>query len=178
MATKGQIEFVEDMEAGVSALIAQDIPVKRINQVLEAAGYKTADFSPYVHRLSIGGEWELIERLAEAFLRVNLTSPSLTKALERSPKSQAVLKLSDLDSQPLELGHAIPPAEAEETPSEIKPPHSIAQSRNWPQTSRSKNPEEQASIVFAQVQAILGPENPAVQKKVVGAAMYWYGVGG
>jgi hypothetical protein len=103
MATPKQKEFVADIESGVSALIAEECPTKSISLVMDRAGYKLADFSPYVHRLSMSGDWELLERLSTAFLRVGLTPLCITRALEQSPKSKSVLKLSDVEPEPVEV---------------------------------------------------------------------------
>lgn len=167
MATPKQKEFVQDIESGVSALIMEDSKVKQIAQVLDRAGYKTADLAPYLHRLRMAEEWELIERLSMAFLRVGLTPMCITKALEASPKSKGVPRLADLGSEGFRLENELPLDELRENQTEEVLP------APW------KNPmRESATMALSRVQAILDPLNPAIQKKVIGAAMAWYEVGG
>jgi hypothetical protein len=172
MATKGQLEFIADIEAGVCALIAENSSVKQITQVLDKAGYKTADLAPYVQRLTMGEDWDCIERLAEAFLRVNLIPPCITKALERSTKSKAVLKLTDLDSEPLELDRAIPVEEPEE-----KEPEPVLRPFVSHHRYSKVRVDDAAARALSQNMAILDPLNPMEQKKVIGSLMVWYEVG-
>jgi hypothetical protein len=170
MATLKQREFVADIESGVSALISENCPTNSISLVLDRAGYKLADFSPYVHRLAMSGDWELLERLAAAFLRVGLTPLCLTRALEQSPKSKAVPKLSDLDSEPLKLESVIAVNDGEM----ISPEPQTEPLNHWsPPIQR-----QAASKAWIQLQEILDPLNPIIQKKIVTAAMGWYEVGG
>jgi len=169
MATPKQKEFVADIESGVAALILEECKVKQVTQVLDKAGYKTADLAPYLHRLRMGEEWELIERLSTAFLRVGLTPICVTKALENSPKSKAVPKLSDLGSGGFRLENVIAVNDGDTVTPE--PPRDI---QHWsPPIQR-----QAASKAWIQLQEILDPLNPIIQKKIVTAAMGWYEVGG
>lgn len=165
MGTAKQLEFVSDIETGVCALIAENIPVKQVNQVLDRAGYKTADLAPYVHRLTMNGDWELIERLSAAFLRVKLVPVCIMRALEQSPKSKAVLKLSDIDSEALKLDSSIPDTQPEEKPAKLPIESFLGRASSGPKA-------------LSQVMAILEPLNKQDQKKVIGTAMAWFEVGG
>lgn len=174
MGTAKQLEFVSDIEVGVSALIAEDVPVKQVNQVLDRAGYKTADLAPYVHRLTMNGDWELIDRLSTAFLRVQLVPVCIVRALQNSPKSKAVLKLSDIDSEALKLDSSIPDTKPEEKPAKLPLEAFLGRPSQQPRpVETSSGPK-----ALSQVMAILEPLNKQDQKKVIGTAMAWFEVGG
>lgn len=173
MATPKQKEFVADIESGVSALIMEECKVKQVYQVLDRAGYKTADLAPYLHRLRMGEEWEMIERLSAAFLRVGLSPVCIAKALEHSPKSKAVPKLADLDSEGFKLENELPMAEIGEAQSPVNPSPTFG---HW--TDKTVPAVKSATTAFSQVQSILDTLTPNLQKKVIGAAMAWYEVGG
>jgi hypothetical protein len=108
MSHQDQLDFVQDIESGIVTLIAQGTPVSQINQVTNASGRTLQEVSLFAERLLNHKQYDLLERLAEAFLKVGLAPKSITRALEAAPKSRAVPTLAKLGPAPLTLDRSIP----------------------------------------------------------------------
>lgn len=88
--TQKQLDFVQAIEDAVTDLVQCNVRVTKIYQVTDKAGREMYDLTNHVGRLMDAGHWDLITRLAEAFLKVGQAPNCLTKALEQSPDSKAV----------------------------------------------------------------------------------------
>lgn len=114
--TQHQLDFVRDIEDAVIDLIQRNVKVKHNYQVTDQAGREVHDLTNVVNRLLEGENWDLIARLAEAYLKVGLAPSCLVRALEASPQSKAIptakqlneLGGSYIDSQPLKLERSLP----------------------------------------------------------------------
>lgn len=170
--TESQLHFVSDIESGVRALIAQGAQVKKVSQVMEAAGRELQELSQFVGRFSEQGHWHLIERLAEAFLAVNLAPLSITRAMEIMPKRLSALEGSYIDSEPLDL-EAVPVVEPIESKAlEVQFQPEGLEPRYAPPVPE---PEELLCDVIKMISRL---PQPLQRKKVAGMAANWFGVGG
>lgn len=77
-----QLEFVRDIEDAVTDLVQRNVKVTKIYQVTEQAGREVHDLANYVNRFKITGQHDLLNRVAEAYLKVNLAPTCVVKALE------------------------------------------------------------------------------------------------
>jgi hypothetical protein len=169
MATQGQLDFVRDIEVGVKALLAHNHHVTKITQVTEAAGRELIDLSAYVNRFAQSGQWDLIQRLAEAFLKVDLAPSCIAKALDSAPQRQIVLEAENIDPEPLELERSLPsiPEQLEELDRifDVQVPAIV-------------NPEPfDPSEPLQKVIQVLLPLPKSIQHRVISTASVWFGVG-
>jgi len=116
--TQQHLEFVRDIEDAVTDLIQCNVKVTKIYQVTEKADRAIYDLTNYVNRFVEAGYWDLIARLAEAYLKVGQAPACLTKALEQSPQSRAIPTAKQLTEynppntapKPLVLERSLPSA--------------------------------------------------------------------
>ncbi len=169
MATQGQLDFVHDIEAGVAALLASNQYVTKITQVTEAAGRNLIEVSSYVGRLAQTKEWILLDRLAEAFLKVNLAPACITRALESAPQKQIDLITENIEPEPLELERSLPsiPQQLEELDRVFDV--QIA-------TEIKDSIYEPAEVLQKTIQ-LLAPYKKSTQHHVISTLGVWFGVG-
>lgn len=170
--TDSQLNFVSDIEAGIRALLAQCAQVNKVSQVMTAAGREPAELSQFVTRFFEQGHWHLIERLAEAFLAVNLAPLSITRAMEGMPKRILPLDGSYIEPEPMQLEKvsAFPVIESKALevhfqPDGLEPRYACP----------VPEPEELLSDVIKMINRL---PQPLQRKKVAGMAANWFGVGG
>lgn len=116
--TEQQLDFVRAIEDAVIDLIQRNVKVTKIYQVTEQAEREMYDLTNAVNRFIDGGNWDLIARLAEAYLKVGLAPTCLVKALESSPQSKAIptakqhdeSKRPNIEPKPLVLERSLPSA--------------------------------------------------------------------
>jgi len=106
--SKASLDFVQAIEDAVTDLTQLNVHVKTISQVHDAAQREVHDLGNSVRRFIDNGNWDLICRLAEAYLKVGLTPSCLTKALEAMPVGAGDVKRPQIDSKPLELQRVMP----------------------------------------------------------------------
>lgn len=94
--TQKQLDFVRDIEDAVIDLIQRNVKVTKKHHVTEQAGREIYDLTNQVKRFVEGGNWDLINRLAEAYLKVGLAPNCLVQALEKSPDSKAITTAKEL----------------------------------------------------------------------------------
>jgi hypothetical protein len=165
--SESQIAFVADIEAGVRALVAQEANVTKISQVAEAAGREPAELSQYVGRFAEQGHWHLVDRLAEAFLSVNLAPLSITRAMEIAPKKLKFLEGQNFDSGPSENLPMPSPV-----PTETIAPEPVNYVTAFEPPPK---PEEMLADVIRMINYL---PDPLARKKVAGMTANWFGVGG
>lgn len=170
--TESQLNFVSDIEAGVRALLAQGVKVSKMSQVTEAAGRELAEVSQFVGRFSELGHWELIERLSQAFLAVNLAPLSITRAMEGMPKTTLIDNGSNFDPEPLTLKSLVPFETIESKALEVEFQPNGLEPRYAPTVPE---PEELLCEVIKMISRL---PQPMQRKKVAGMAANWFGVGG
>jgi hypothetical protein len=170
--TDFQLNFVSDIEAGTRALIAQGAQVTKMSQVTDAAGRDLVEVSQFVGRFVDLGHWELIERLAKAFLSVNLTPLSIARALEAMAKHAAKDEAPEIDPEPLELEMHIPVEVIESKALEVKYGPEAMGPKYYPTTPE---PEE---LLYDVIKMISRLPQLMLRRKVAGMAANWFGVGG
>jgi hypothetical protein len=163
MATQTQLDFITDIETGVKALIAQGIHVKKITQVTEAAGRELIEVSQYVSSIARGKQFDLIARLAEAFLKVGLAPTCIARALESAPEKQIEIEVENSDPEPLQLEPYLP---------------SIATQLEELERVFDVQPAMDPSEPLSKVIQLLSPLPRSAQHKVISTASVWFGVGG
>jgi len=124
MGTKHQLGFVEDIEAGCKHLISENITtVTKINQVMEAAGRNLSEFTPMIWRLKASNQWDLLNRIADAFISVKMVPVCVTRALESRTKEIMAAQESGLDPEtPFNLEPELPPEPIKPTVKEQRTP--------------------------------------------------------
>jgi hypothetical protein len=170
--TDFQLNFVSDIEAGTRALIAQGTQVTKISQVTDAAGRDLVEVSQFAGRFVDLGHWALIERLAKAFLSVNLTPLSIARALEAMAKHAAKDEAPEIDSEPLELEVRIPVEAIESKALEVQYETEAMEPSYCPTIPE---PEELLCDVIKMISQL---PQPLQRRKVAGMAANWFGVGG
>lgn len=171
--TQNQLDFVRDIEDAVIDLIQRNVKVTKIYQVTEQAGRETHDLTNYVKRFQEVGHWDLIARLAEAYLKVGQAPNCLVTALEASPDSKAIptakqtddRKASNFDSQPLKLERSLP-----SVPS-IPKPHIV--NAEVLQAETGKDLVDDLAAVIRMIQRWDRPS----QMKLADQVYRWVGVG-
>lgn len=163
MATKSQLEFIQDIETGVKALLSQGIHVKKITQVTEAAGRELIEVSQFVSSLARGKHFEEIIRLAEAFLEVGLAPVCIARALEAAPEKQIEIEPANSEPEPLQLQPYLP---------------SIATQLEDLERVFDVQAPIDPSEPLSKVIQLLSPLSRSAQHKVISTASVWFGVGG
>lgn len=112
--TQHQLKFVQAIEDAVTDIVQRNISVNKIHQITDHAEYSMHDLTNHVNRLKGWEQWDLIERLAEAFLKVGMAPKPIVRALEArtnaimTPSGSIELKGPYIDSEPLELKRSLP----------------------------------------------------------------------
>lgn len=127
--TQHQLDFVRDIEDAVTDLTQCNVKVTKKYQVTEKAGREMYDLTNQVKRFIEGGHWDLINRLAEAYLKVGQAPSCIVKALESSPDSKAITTTKQLaeykapnrDSEPLKSERSIPREPSIPKPQTVNP---------------------------------------------------------
>jgi hypothetical protein len=162
--TENQLAYVSDIEAGIRAIKSQSVKVKKIAEVSAWSGHDPMALSQFVGRFAEQGHWHLIDRLAEAFLSVDIAPLCITRALEVAPKRIIEDNGPNFNSEPLELERELPMIPVQSETREMVLP-----------ASQSLPPE----VLLAEViQLINRLPQPLERKKVAGMTANWFGVGG
>jgi hypothetical protein len=158
LATKKQIEFVENIEAGAKYLVQEGRLPAKITAVMEAAGRTMSDFYPLVQRMTIKGDYQLLMRLKLAFESVGQAPKGIISALDQIESD--VLKQS--------IPKEDPPEELtiEEEPLQLK----LAPTMPEPQTD-----DTQRKLLA--ILQILEDSSQRQREKLITTASVYYGVG-
>jgi hypothetical protein len=161
--TESQLAYVADIESGIRAIKSQNVVVTKIAEVSAWSGHDPVELSQFVGRFAEQGHWHLVERLAEAFLSVNIAPLCITRAMENAPKRIFADNPPEIEPEPLDL-HRELPVVREETKA-LEPVFAI----------EGPEPEEMLADVIRMINRL---PQPMARKKVAGMAASWFGVGG
>ena len=167
--SRAQLEFVQDIETGLSALRQQNTRIMQLRQVVEAAGYDLPDFSNTVAALEGQSCWDLLLKLKDLLDSVQLRSPSLNRALEYLPQNHKRLPIDFSQPGSVEAGAAAFKLETEMPP--LKQPPRPQPVMAEPETG------EKADKVREQIIGMLNPLSKFQQHRIIGTVAHWFGVG-
>jgi hypothetical protein len=158
MATEGQLEFVKDIEAAVTAILMDRKPVGiTVSEIMEMAGRNSHQISPTVKRLTVQGEVELLKRIQAAFEKAGLKQTTIDKAIARLEGGEPELQ-DEPEAEPLKLDRTIPAPEK---------PILVHVNRSPVQSDRK---------TLDKVLEILEPLPKTSQAKIISSAAVWLGV--
>lgn len=171
--TQLQLDFVRDIEDAVIDLIQRNVKVTKIYQVADQAGREGYDLTNCVARFVEGENWDLINRLAEAYLKFGLAPSCLVKALEQSPESRAIptakqqtnLKAANTEPKPLVLERSLPSVPSIPKPQIVNPEVLPAE---------SEDPEIQSLTTVLKILKRLPMQE---RRRVADQAYRWAGMG-
>jgi hypothetical protein len=158
LATKKQIEFVENIEAGAKYLVQEGRLPATITAVMEAAGRTMSDFYPLVQRMTIKGDIELLMRLKLAFESVGQAPKGIISAIDKLQKGSIdVTEPEQNDDQSFEV---------KEEPMQLK----LAPTMPEPQTD-----DTQKKLMA--ILEILEDSSQRQREKLITTASVYFGVG-
>jgi len=158
LATKKQIEFVENIEAGAKYLVQEGRLPAKITAVMEAAGRTMSDFYPLVQRMTIKGDYQLLMRLKLAFESVGQAPKGIIAALDQIE--------SDL------LKQSIPKEEPQEEFTLEEEPMQLKLAPTMPETQVDDTQKKLMAIL-----EILEDSSQRQREKLITTASVYFGVG-
>lgn len=180
MATENQQQLVNDIESAVSAIKLKN-PSKlpdglTITEICEMAGRSSVELRSVVMRLADNEEMDLVMRLHDAFMSVNLAPKYLTHAISRSSNVTPILKVQKTVQEAREMPRAISMDSHASVQTEQK---SVVNGGNIfevapaPLQPRYPNPGD----VIYQFISTLDPMPPALQHRIIASVSAYCGVG-
>lgn len=193
MPTINQIAFITDCEAAVAAVKSQGREVKRIGEILEAAGRHLPELNVISARLAAKGNFAELRRLQKAFQSVGLSSRCVEKAISAETfhvsqydrVTEAVdLLVEEPNSNSLILERAMPalpvpemPAVLFSAPESVEPIKPIEAVNIFKEFERPAKRQLSAPEVLASVIDMLTPMSSILKQRVLQSAGLFLGVG-
>lgn len=192
MPTINQITFITDCEAAVAAVKSQGREVKRIGEILEAAGRHLPELNVISARLAAKGNFAELKRLQKAFQSVGLNPRCVEKAISAETLSvsqigsanKAVDLIEEANSNALILKRAMPELPSQffagfdcQTPEPVEAIKSIEVANIFKEFERPNKRQLSPSEALASVIDMLTPMSSILKQRVLQSAGLFLGVG-
>lgn len=154
---KKQMNFVTDLEAGSAALTLQGVQGAKSAELLEAAGRSSGELSYYISRFVEQGNWDLIQRISDAFVTLGIPLPLSIRRAYEARSQNIVDDTLDFDSETLEC----------ETEADMRP----VQTPAWNPVVEQKEAED----ILAEVIKTIKQAPNIHRRKIAMSAADWFG---